>query len=97
MGEFTLVLQMFGDVNAMGMVLEGQHEVKLPYLTFTMTVLKMYGKSTYTTWIRLFEERDGSTGLCRGSLPLPTGGWAQPDCIPSSHPTLRVEVYMALL
>lgn len=58
MGEFTLVLKdvvtlmmlpMFGETNAMGVVLEVEDEMKLKYLTFSMTASRTSDKSSYAT------------------------------------------------
>lgn len=44
------------------MVLEGQDEVKLLYLTSTITTLKTSGKSTYNTQLRFFIKNDRICG-----------------------------------
>lgn len=43
--------------NAMGVVLKGEDEAKLRYLTFAMTASKMHGKLTYTAWLRYFDKK----------------------------------------
>lgn len=52
------VLPMFGDVNAMGVALEGEDEVKLCYLTSAMTASRTSDKSIYVTSIRFSNEGD---------------------------------------
>lgn len=56
MGEFTptlgdvvrlKLLSMFGKINAMGMVLEEEDEMKLWYVTSAMIASRTYSKSTY--------------------------------------------------
>lgn len=51
-----LVLPMSRDVNAMGVILEGEDEVKLRYLTSPMTASRTSGKSIYATSIRFSNE-----------------------------------------
>lgn len=50
MARLTM-LPIFREVNAMPVVLEKEDEMKLRYLTSTMTTLKMFGELTYPTWI----------------------------------------------
>lgn len=45
----------------MGVILE-EDDKKLQYLTFAMATSKKSSKSTYATWLRYFDEREGSTG-----------------------------------
>lgn len=42
----------FGDREVMGVVLEGEHEVELHYLTSVMTTSKFFGKFAFATWLR---------------------------------------------
>lgn len=42
------------ETNAMGVVLEGEDEVKLRYLTYTIEASRTFGKLAYTTWLRIF-------------------------------------------
>lgn len=51
---------MFGEANAMGIVLKGGDQVKLKYLTAATTALRSSGKSTYAMLLRFFYEEDGS-------------------------------------
>lgn len=44
----------------MGIVLEGEVQVRLKYLTTAMAASTSTGKSAYTTWLRFFYEGDGS-------------------------------------
>lgn len=62
-GKFTLTLEdvvrlkmppMFGDANAMVIVLEGYDQMKLNYLTTGMAASKAFGKLTYVTQLRCF-------------------------------------------
>lgn len=49
------ILPVFGDKMALGVVLEGEDEVMLCYLTSTMTTSKPPGNSMYVIWLRFFD------------------------------------------
>lgn len=68
-GEFTptledlarqTMLSLFVEANTMGIILEGDDQTKLKYLTFDMAASKALGKLTSATWLRLFDEGDDS-------------------------------------
>lgn len=50
------MLPVFGVGNAMIVVLEGEDEVKLCYLTPAMITSKASGKCTYDSWLRFFDK-----------------------------------------
>lgn len=54
------MLPLFGEANSNEIVLEGENQVKLKYLTAAMTILRSSGKSTSITWLRFFIDGDGS-------------------------------------
>lgn len=54
------MLLMFGEANSIGFVLLEEDEVKVRYLTSTMTASKTSGKFTYAIWGRFFNEGDDS-------------------------------------
>lgn len=43
------MLPLFREANAMGIILDGDEQSKLKYLTIAMIALKILGKSTYET------------------------------------------------
>lgn len=49
------------DKNVIGVVLVGEDEIKLWYLTSTVTASKTFGKSTYATWLRYFEGEESQS------------------------------------
>lgn len=51
---------MFGEADAMGIGLEGEDQVTLKYLMIAMSALRSSSKSSYITWLRFFDEGDGS-------------------------------------
>lgn len=48
-GSWLTLLLMFGEANAMGIILEGEDQVNLKYLTVAMTSSRLSGKLTYAT------------------------------------------------
>lgn len=50
------MMSMFRETNTVGVVMEEDDKVKLKYLTTVMTALMTSGKSTFTTWLRFFDE-----------------------------------------
>lgn len=52
------MLSLFGKPNTMRTFLTGDDHTKLNNLITDMAASKPPGKSTYTTWLRFFEERD---------------------------------------
>lgn len=54
------MLPMFGEANAVGIILEEDDQVKLKFLTIFMTSSRMSGKLTQVTRLRFFDKGDGS-------------------------------------
>lgn len=55
------MVALFREANTMGIVLKGDDQTKLNYLTATMATLRTSGKFTYLTLLWLFDEGDGSS------------------------------------
>lgn len=62
---------MFREINAMGMVLEEEDEMKLRYLTFAKTTPRTYGKSTYLCPLL----RRGRSGYVVEALYVDSSTW----------------------
>lgn len=49
---------MFGEANAIDIILEEENKIKLKYLAATMIASRSSRKSTYATWLRFYNEGD---------------------------------------
>lgn len=89
------MLPIFEEANAIWVVLEGDNQTKLKYLTAAMVASKTSDKLIYETWLRLFDKGDSSRSsyvmeaffllallVCVVEWP---GGWLGPLHVPCSH------------
>lgn len=67
--------------NAMGMVVKGEDEEKLRYLTSAMTASRSSRKSTYETWLGFSMKRRAAGAGALSSHSCPTGCLGLSCCV----------------
>lgn len=65
---WLILLTLFGESSVIGIVLEGDDQTKLKYLTNVMAILKSLRKSKYAAW--LWFSNEGSGNRSSGSIPV---------------------------